>query len=179
MIPIAKNEFWTNREGLVKIKKRIAENTCKTNLNPELMFRQSYTGLTKKLFVGNWTTNGFWISKFRMQLAQIRPDIIMRFRITQDRDIVKVSLKSSVGFSSIFTYFLLALIAFTFIANTGLIGFTALLTVFSFAYILLTRMEYRRMLENVKKTIVGGITITKSNFDIWPENEEKSKINSQ
>ncbi len=76
MIPIGKEFFQLHQGDSEIIEKNISLHTCKTNVSPQLMFNQSYTGETSKIFVGNWKKDGFWISKFRRQLLDFRPDII-------------------------------------------------------------------------------------------------------
>ncbi len=167
MIRINKKVFWTDEDGISIITERIKENTCKTNINPELMFRQSYTGITGKLFVGNWTSYGFWISKYRHQFIQFRPDIITRFYFIESLHEKKIEMKSSIGFSSILFFLIIILVFSSSVASEfGDAGFFSLLIIFSLLYILLTKIEYENMLENIKSNILNNINITKSDFDI-------------
>lgn len=171
MIRIATNEFWTDKENILVINERVKENTCKTNINPELMFRQSYNGMTTKLFVGNWTSDGFWISKYRNQFIQLRPDIITRFYIKEDNEGIHVVMKSSIGFSSIFTFLILLLIFSSSSASEfGINAIYSVASIFILLYILLSKIEYDRMLTSIKKTVFNDINITKSNFDYLPKN---------
>ena len=64
------------------------------------MFTQSFTGETSKVFVGNWENNGFWISKFRRQMLNLRPDIIARFTYYNNKK-EKLTVNFSIGFSSL------------------------------------------------------------------------------
>jgi len=165
MITINKREFRTDKKGILRIQENIEANTCKTNLNPQLMFRQSYTGRTEKIFVGNWTSNGFWISKFRLQLFQLRPDIITQFYIESETRYEKVTMKSSIGFSSLFIglmWIILFSVPFATVGQTGFfIGVVMMLILYSF----LTSIEYNRMIKAIKDNIVVGIYMTKGNLD--------------
>jgi len=101
MIKLKTKKYQLNSETVRLIKEKVSEETCKTNLNPQLIFKQSFTGYTTKTFVGNWTQNGFWLSKFRLQLFQLRPDIIARFQFKQETNKVNLSIRYSIGFSSV------------------------------------------------------------------------------
>ena len=165
MIPIGTIEFITDSEGLAQINEKVTQHTCKTNLNPQLMFRQSYTGLTKKLFVGNWTREGFWISKYRFQLYQFRPDIISRFYIGKDASNVKVTMKFSIGFSSILVGLILIMLFSSAFTASGPNGFLIAVGILTSLYICLASIEYDKMLKAIKNNILDGITRTKSSLD--------------
>jgi len=162
MITIAKKEFRTDKKGILLIQEKIEANTCKTNLSPQLMFRQSYTGRTGKIFVGNWTSNGFWISKFRLQLFQLRPDIITQFYIAHETRYEKVTVRSSIGFSSLFIGLIWIFLFSTPFAVFGLIGFLAGVVLMVSFYLFLTIIEYDRMIKAIENHIVVGIYIIKA-----------------
>lgn len=165
MIPLGKIEFITDRNGLAQIHEKVAMHTCKTHLNPQLMFRQSFHGVTDKRFVGNWSDNGFWLSRFKMQLYQFRPDIISHFDIKNEPSLVKVTIRSSLGFSSLFTgLFLIVLFSVPFISS-GSAGFLTAVVIMTILYICLASMEYDKMLKAIKNNIVDGISRTKSSLD--------------
>jgi hypothetical protein len=44
MITIDKKEFRTDKKGILHIQEKVEANTCKTNVSPQLMFRQGYSG---------------------------------------------------------------------------------------------------------------------------------------
>ncbi len=138
------------------IESRMSSNTCKTNLSPQLMFKQSYTGLTDKTFVGNWTKDGFWISKFRRQLMELRPDIIVRFDFHKQKNQTILKLRYSIGFSSI----LMGLIWILFISSAFSIpfrnGFIIVFTLFLIAYIILTLNCLNNTKSKIKEKIFSG-----------------------
>lgn len=153
MILIKQKKYRIDNYYIDVIKEKMATETCKTNLSPQLMFKQSFTGITLKTFVGNWTKNGFWISKFRMQLIQLRPDIIAKFEFADNSENSVLSIQYSIGFSSLFiglmwiTMFALPFSAF------GLVGFLIGLVVLIGGYVLLSVIE----LENLQETIIEKI----------------------
>lgn len=165
MIPIGKIEFITDSEGLAQINERVTQHTCKTNINPQLMFRQSFSGITKKLFVGNWTDQGFWISKYRLQLYQFRPDIITRFYIENGSSNVKVTMKSSIGFSSILVGMFLIVLFSSIFTSSGPRAFLIAVVIFTILYVCLASIEYDKMLKAIKSNVVDGIKRTGSNLD--------------
>ena len=165
MITIDKKEFRTDKKGILLIQEKVEANTCKTNVSPQLMFSQGYTGRTDKIFVGNWTSNGFWLSKFRLQLFQFRPDIITQFYIESETRYEKVIMKSSIGFSSLF-FGLMCIILFSIpFAVFGLIGFLVMVVMMILLYSFLTSVEYQRMLKAIKNNIVVGIYMTNGNLN--------------
>jgi hypothetical protein len=165
MITFDRKQFQTDSVGISLIKERITQNTCKTNVSSQLMFRQSFTGLTGKLFVGNWTSNGFWISKFRLQFIQLRPDIITRFYIENEAPYEKVTMKSSIGFSSLFVGLIwMILFSVPFASFFGLTGFLVAFAIMVFFYSLLTSIEYDRMIKAIKNNIINDIHMINSNL---------------
>ena len=164
MITIDKKEFRTDKKGILLIQEKIEANTCKTNVSPQLMFGQSYTGRTGKIFVGNWTSNGFWISKFRLQLFQLRPDIITQFYIESEPRYEKVTMKSSIGFSSLFIGLIWIVLFSIPFAAFGLIGFLVGVALMILFYSYLTSIEYDRMIKAIQNNIVVGIYKTKGNL---------------
>ncbi len=154
MILIKQEKYKIDKDYIDVIKDKIAAETCKTNLSPQLMFKQSFTGITLKTFVGNWTKNGFWISRFRMQLIQLRPDIIAKFIFANNPKNSVLSIRYSIGFSSLFiglmwiTMFALPFLAF------GLVGYLIGLAVMIGGYVLLSVIE----LENLQEKILEKIT---------------------
>lgn len=165
MIPIDKIEFITDQEGMAHINEKVTQHTCKTNINPQLMFRQSYYGITGKLFVGNWTDQGFWISRFKMQLNQFRPDIICRFDIENRSSTVKVTIRSSIGFSSLFTGMIVIILISAPFISSGSKGFLIIVTIMTILYVCLASIEYNKTLKTIKDHIVSGIKRTNSNLD--------------
>ena len=153
MILIKRENYRIDNYYIDVIKDKMAAETCKTNLSPQLMFKQSFTGITLKTFVGNWTKNGFWISKFRMQLMQLRPDIIAKFKFVDKSENSMLSIRYSIGFSSLFiglmwiTMFALPFSAF------GLTGYLIGLAVMIGSYAVLSIIE----LENLQETIMDKI----------------------
>lgn len=159
MITLGTKLFRTNEAGILQIKERVAANTCKTNLNPQLIFRQSYTGLTDKLFVGNWTADGFWLSKFRLQLFQLRPDIITRFSIQKETTHQKVTMKSSIGFSSLLLAMIFILLFSAPFISLGSFGFLITVVLMVIFYALLASWEYDKMMKTINDTIIKDIRI--------------------
>jgi hypothetical protein len=139
------------------IKNRMSELTCKTNLSPHLMFRQSYTGIANKLFVGNWTKSGFWISKFRLQVLEVRPDIIIRFIFMPGTTSTRLGIRYSLGISSILQLvFLLCLVAVFFVQiSRPFIPFG--LTAFFILYIYIARTELMKSKKIVNEKLLNGI----------------------
>ena len=139
------------------IKDKMAEETCKTNLSPQLIFRQSFAGVTLKTFVGNWTKKGFWISKFRMQLVQLRPDIIAKFEFLEKSDSSEVSIRYSIGFSSLFTGAIwIGMFAIPFSAF-GLVGYFIGLALMIGGYILLSMMELEKLRTKITEKIMSNV----------------------
>jgi hypothetical protein len=154
MIPLQTQEFRIAGDDIKGIKDRMTEETCKTNLNPQLIFnQQSFTGHTAKSFVGNWTRDGFWISKYRLQLFNLRPDIIAKFTFFDLHDYSTVSIRYSIGFSSAFVGLAyLNLISFL-LAFGGLISFPMGLAIMTGLYGTLSVIELR----HIKKVILKKI----------------------
>lgn len=165
MITISKKEFRTDKKGILLIQEKIEANTCKTNVSPQLMFRQSYTGMTGKIFVGNWTSNGFWIAKFRLHLIHLRPFIITQFYIESETRYEKVTMKSSIGFSSLFKGLIWIILFAAPFATIGLIGFLVAVALMILFYSYWTSIEYDRMIKAIKNNIIVGIYMTKGNLD--------------
>lgn len=59
MIKIGYQKFEIDNCLVDFVKEKMESSTCKTNLTPQLIFKQSFTGITDKTFVGNWTKKGF------------------------------------------------------------------------------------------------------------------------
>lgn len=165
MISIGKIEFITDQEGMEHINEKVAQHTCKTNLNPQLMFRQSYNGITGKLFVGNWTDQGFWISRFKLQLNQFRPDIICHFNVENRPYTIKVTIRSSIGFSSLFTGMIVIILFSAPFISSGPSGFLIAVVIMTILYVCLATIEYNKMLKAIKDHIVNGIKGINSNLD--------------
>ena len=154
MIRIKQEKYRIDRYKIDAIKDRMAEETCKTNVSPQLMFRQSFSGVTLKTFVGNWTKNGFWVSKFRLQLIQLRPDIIAKFNFSDRTDNSIVSIRYSIGFSSLFIgSFWIAAFPLLFVVF-GLIGYLIGLVLMLGLYILLTIVELNNLREKILDRIL-------------------------
>lgn len=154
MITLGNKEFRTDETGISLIRERVTKNTCKTNLNPQLLFVQSYTGRTNKLFVGNWTADGFWISKFRMQMMQFRPDIITSFLIQEEASRKKVTMRSSIGFSSLFTGMIISMCFSLPFMAFGLTGYLIVIALWIALYAYLASMEYDRIMKAIKDHIL-------------------------
>jgi hypothetical protein len=157
MIQLKRKEINIQSTFEIDIREKMSELTCKTNLSPQLMFQQSYTGITEKLFVGNWTKNGFWISKFRIQLLDIRPDIIVKFVFLQNKPFTRLCMRYSLGLSSIIQMLLIlfmGLILFIQI-DKGIILYGMIIMVFF--YFLIVRVELNRTERNVQERILDII----------------------
>lgn len=161
MIPIKQEEYIIHNYNIDVIKDKVIKETCKTNMSPQLMFKQGFTGITNKTFVGNWTKKGFWISKFRMQLIQFRPDIIAKFRFSDHSENTLLSIRYSIGFSSIFLgLFWINLFALPFSAFGSIghyIGLTLMLALYIFALIIEQ--------DNLKEEIVEKV-LSKVNYKL-------------
>lgn len=165
MIPLGTIEFITDRNGLAQINEKVTLHTCKTHLNPQLMFRQSYYGVTDKLFVGNWAEQGFWISRFKRQLYQFRPDIICRFDFENSASAVKITICSSIGFSSVFTGMMIILLFSAPFVSSGSSGFLIAIAIMTILYICMASIEYDKTLKAIKNNVVNGIKRTGSSLD--------------
>ncbi|MBK6965270.1 MAG: hypothetical protein IPH20_15395 [Bacteroidales bacterium] len=139
------------------IKDRMAELTCKTNLSPQLMFRQSYTGIASKLFVGNWTKSGFWISKFRLQVIELRPDIIIRFIFMPGPSSTRLGIRYSLGVSSILQLVFLLSIASVFFVQISRPFIPYGLAALFVLYIYLARTELKKTEKIINEKLLGGI----------------------
>jgi hypothetical protein len=157
MIRIYRQEIETQNGFEDIINERVANCTCKTNINPQLMFRQSYTGMTDKCLVGNWTMHGFWISKFRRQLAQFRPDIIARFSFKSEHPGLKIRIRYSIGFSSIFfAVFVIFFFSCGFI-KFGYETFMVIVILLLGFYGVLIKTEFDSLKESIDDNILKGI----------------------
>lgn len=159
MLNLGTEEVTTKPCNEEVIKQRLTEHTCKTNLNPQFMIKQSYTGFTNKTFVGNWTEYGFWISKYKLQMWQFRPDIIARFYLKKRASSLQVKIKYSLGFSSIFWGSILILI-FSAILSSALMknNLFSAISIFSAIYVIATIIQYRIMKKAVNDKILKGIS---------------------
>ncbi len=144
------------------LQEKMTDCTCRTNLNSQLNFRQSYTGITDKTFVGNWTKNGFWISKFRKQLFQFRPDIIASFKIVPRNNITKIRIRYSIGFSSLFFAGMWILLASTIFIPFGTFGYIIGLFILTGLYSALSKVELDRIRDTINEKILTGFEILKS-----------------
>ena len=101
---ILKQKIYTisDKEKLI-LEEVILENTLERGLHPQLIFYQTYmNSASGKLFIGNISKNGFWISKYRTQLFQLRPDILIFFKYNElANNKVKLRITYRLGFSSI------------------------------------------------------------------------------
>lgn len=159
MILLKREKYKINNYYIDVIKDKMAAETCKTNLSPQLIFIQSFTGITLKTFVGNWTKNGFWISKFRMQLMQLRPDIIAKFKFADNSENSILSVRYSIGFSSLFIGLIwITIFALPFIIAFGLIGYLISLAVMVGGYILLSIIELKNLREKIIEKIMSNVT---------------------
>ncbi|HLN74707.1 MAG: hypothetical protein ACM3O8_11170 [Methylococcaceae bacterium] len=165
MIQIGRIEFITDSNGLDQMKENVTLHTCKTNIDPQLMFRQSFAGVTKKLFVGNWTDQGFWISRYKLQLYQFRPDIICRFNIENRTSTVKVNIQSSIGFSSLFTGMIIIILFSAPFVSSGKSGFLTAVVIMTILYVCLASVEYDKTIKAIKNNVVNGIQRTNSSLD--------------
>jgi hypothetical protein len=157
MIPIKREIYKIDNYYIDVIKDKMATETCKTNLSPQLMFKQSFTGITLKTFVGNWTKSGFWISKFRMQLMQLRPDIIAKFKFADNSENSMLSIRYSIGFSSLFIGLLwITMFALPFSAF-GLVGYLIGLVVMIGGYVLLSVIELENLREKITEKIMSNV----------------------
>ncbi len=159
MIKFYKLRFKINKSDEQVVKDRMISNTCKTNISPQLIFRQSYTGITNKSFIGNWTKDGFWISKFRLQLIQLRPDIIARFHLISDQSFTQIRTDYSIGFSSLFIGFLWIFLFSLLFILIGIIGYiigTLILIIF---YILLVNLEFENLRLEIRAKIFKEIEL--------------------
>lgn len=160
MIKIAYEELRIDSsfEGLLKDK--MGKCTCKTNISPQLMLKQSYTGYTDKTFVGNWTKKGFWISKYRKQLFQFRPDIIARFSLSLDDSLIRINIRYSIGLSSIF-YALIFIFALAILfVPIGSSGYSIGLLLLFLIYIVITKFELNSLQLSIKEKILSGFKIS-------------------
>ena len=144
MIQLLQKKIFLQNNYEQDIKEKMSELTCRTNISPQLMFRQSYTGITEKFFVGNWTKKGFWISKFRLQLLEIRPDIIVRFNFSQKKNNTLLSIRYSLGLSSIIQMFLILLLGLILFVQIDRIIVPYGMITLVFIYFFIIRYELKR-----------------------------------
>lgn len=154
MIQIGRKTYELNQGESEIIDQNLNEHTCKTNINPQLMFRQSYTGETSKIFVGNWKENGFWISKFHRQLLNLRPDIIARFTY-QGIKKEKLIVKFSIGLSSLISAFLVGVIFMILIIQLFNDYILESWIVFFVIYILSSRYALKKMKRAISDKIMN------------------------
>ncbi len=159
MIKIGYQKFEIDNCLVDFIKEKMESSTCKTNLTPQLIFKQSFTGITDKTFVGNWTKKGFWLSKYRYQLFQARPDIIARFNFISNQNNTQIEIKYSIGFSSILIIMILALPILAAFSLWGIIGFIVGLILMSLIYYILSASEYDSIKESIKEKILSRFEI--------------------
>lgn len=153
MILIKREKYKIDNHYIDVIEDKMAAETCKTNLSPQLMFKQSFTGITLKTFVGNWTKNGFWISKFRRQLMQLRPDIIAKFEFSGSSENSILSIRYSIGFSSLLVGLMWVILFALPFSVFGLVGYLIVLVLMIGGYVLLSKIE----LQNLRKKIIEKI----------------------
>ena len=165
MIPLGNIEFITDSNGLDQMKEKVTMHTCKTNIDPQLMFRQGFSGVTGKLFVGNWTEKGFWISRFKRQFSQFRPDIICRFNIENRASTVNVTIRSSIGFSSLLTGMIMIIFFSAPFVSSGSTAFLIALVIMTILYVCMASVEYDKTFKAIKDHVVNGIYRTNSNLD--------------
>ncbi|MCK3685278.1 hypothetical protein [Maribellus sp. YY47] len=154
MIKLKSQKYELDLHAAQQIKDKVTEETCKTNVNPQLIFKQSYTGYTLKTFVGNWTPNGFWLSKYRKQLFQLRPDVIAKFRFEQEADKIHLSVRYSIGFSSVFTGLVIIFLFSTAFLSLGATAYLVVLVAMTALYVLLAFVELGRLEQAVKDKIL-------------------------
>ncbi len=157
MIQIKREKYKIDNYYIDVIKDKMAKETCKTNLSPQLMFKQSFTGITLKTFVGNWIKNGFWISKFRMQLLQLRPDVIAKFNFLDNPQNCILSIRYSIGFSSLFIGLIWIIMFSLPFSSFGFIGYMIGLTMMIGGYVLLSIIELNKLKEKIKEKILSNI----------------------
>jgi hypothetical protein len=153
MIRIKKEKYVLRKGDYELLNKNVVENTCKTNINPQLMFKQSYTGVTGKTFVGNWHKNGFWISKYRRQLLELRPDIISKF-VFRGENKENLIVVHSIGFSSIFSSAFIGVFFIVFLKNFVDIPKIYGLAIWIFLYVLICSFALNKMRKSIKEKIM-------------------------
>lgn len=155
MIKIGKEKIYLKKGNFETIKENFIENTCKTNVSPGLMFKQSYAGITEKVFVGNWKDYGFWISKFRLQILQLRPDIIAKFiHLTGTSD--RLVIRYSIGFSSLVVPFFIGIILTTYsLLEFGKVYYFLSWIVWILLYAGISAFALKRMKKSVKEKILN------------------------
>ena len=102
------------------IENRLIKHTCKTNLNPNLLFTTIYTDNTAKVFIGNWTKNGFWITRYRKQFINFRADIVAKGTFNKTNAGINLQFEYAIGFSSIVGGGLIIIILSLLLAMNGL-----------------------------------------------------------
>jgi len=151
MIEIGKDIIALNKISFYLVKENFTNNTCKTNLNPQFMFRQSYNGITSKKFVGNYNKNGFWISKFKLQVIELRPDIIAKFSLLNND---KLIIKYSIGFSSIIMAIIIGII-FSLIPFIYLdINFILTYLIWIIIYMLISKFSLNKLRKLIREKII-------------------------
>ncbi len=153
MIQIKREEYRIRNDYIDVIKNRMVQETSKTNVNPQFMFKQSFTGITLKSFIGNWDKKGFWVSKFRMQLLEIRPDIIAKFKFSDDSEESILSIRYSIGFSNLLIGLVWIVLFSLPFSVFGIVGYMLGILAMIGVYIVLSINE----LDNIKKKIIEKI----------------------
>lgn len=144
MIEIRKEEYKLFLADRQKIKDRLIKHTCKTNLNPHLLFRNKFTEDTSKIFIGNWTDDGFWVTRFRRQIINFRADIVAKGVVEERSNDLLLHFKYSLGFSSIIGGLISILVVGLFLNSLGLgLLWSALIP--APLYILLSYFEVSKM----------------------------------
>ncbi len=146
MIKLKQKKYEIQADSTDTFLEMLNKETYGTNINPEFSMLNTYLHGTSKSFVGYKKNNFFSIYRYKEQIAQFRPDILIKGRIldTSDNIMLKCSYEINVsGFLSL----LLFLVMFFFLGNTWFGGFEygIISSVFILLlYILFARLELKK-----------------------------------
>ena len=157
MIKIKTETYRIDSCNFKTIQDRMVENTCKTNLSPQLLFKQNYQEHTLKTFVGNWKKDGFWLTKYRKQFAQLRPNIISRFKFIESEANGRIVITYSIGFSSIFYALMLITMFASIFTVFGLLGFTIGFILLTVGYAFLASAELDFIRFSLEEKLLIGV----------------------
>ena len=107
MITIGKQHYESRKEVFSEIKDRLVETTAKSNLNPNLLFRLPYFESSTKKFIGNWTNDGFWITKCKKGFLHFNSSVVAKAKLVDHGVHGFIDVKYSLSLSTIFEGFII------------------------------------------------------------------------
>lgn len=151
-------EIGTDKHNLIlsdkpKVEDRLIKHTCKTNLSPHLLFRNIYTDNTSKVFIGNWTDNGFWITRYRKQFINFRADVVAKGTFKEANKKLQLNFNYSLGFSSVVGGLFIILFITLMLTSFGLNFFVAILFPVTL-YVIFSKREMKKAKDAIEKYLL-------------------------